>query len=258
MKNSIFIALLFSVLYFGCSSESDSITQENSEVSTVENRKPTGASANDLLSDSVYKKLVVELAYIDGFKPTEKSLNAFKSFINERTYKPNGVEIRLKAIPTKEKETYTINDIVTLEEQYRTMYNTQETITVWVLFVNGKSSKDTDASFVLGTAYYNTSFVIFEETIQELSNSTFEPERSLLESSVIHHEFGHILGLTNLGTPLQSDHEDLNHPKHCNEKSCLMYWSAETSQGLESLFSSNEIPKLDSQCIADLQANGGK
>lgn len=126
------------------------------------------------------------------------------------------------------------------------------------MFVNGKSSKDSDSSFVLGTAYYNTSFVIFEETIRELSNGTFEPERSLLESSVIHHEFGHILGLTNLGTPLQTDHEDADHPKHCNEESCLMYWTAETSQGIGNLFSSNQIPTLDSQCIADLQANGGR
>jgi hypothetical protein len=48
-----------------------------------------------------------------------------------------------------------------------------------------------------------------------MSDSAFEPNRSLLETTVITHEFGHILGLT-LGTALQSNHEE--HPKHCIEK----------------------------------------
>jgi hypothetical protein len=33
------------------------------------------------------------------------------------------------------------------------------------------------------------------------------------------------IGLTNLGTALQSNHEDAEHPKHCIEKTCLMFWS---------------------------------
>ncbi|WP_281980066.1 membrane metalloprotease [Tenacibaculum mesophilum] len=257
MRKKFFTVLLFSVLIWGCSKESEPIINDGVEVAK-ENRKPTGASANELLSDNVYKKMIVELAYVEGFEPTEEAKNNFKNFIEERTFKPNGVELYTKSIPTIGKEAYTINDIVTIENEHRTYYNTQNTIAVWALFINGKSSKDSDSSFVLGTAYYNTSFVIFEETIRELSNGTFEPERSLLESSVIHHEFGHILGLTNLGTPLQIDHEDVDHPKHCNEESCLMYWAAETSHGIGNVFSSNKIPTLDSQCIADLQANGGK
>jgi len=257
MRKEFFTVLLFSVLSWACSTESESIINEDVEA-VNENRKSTGASANDLLSDNIYKKMIVELAYVEGFEPTEEAKNNFKSFIEERTFKSNGVELYTKSIPATGKEVYTINDVVAIENQYRTYYNTSNTIAVWALFVNGKSSKDSDSSFVLGTAYYNTSFVIFEETIRELSNGTFEPERSLLESSVIHHEFGHILGLTNLGTPLQTDHEDADHPKHCNEESCLMYWAAETSQGIGNVFSSNQIPTLDSQCIADLQANGGR
>ncbi len=257
MRKEVILVFIFSILIFACSSENEPISNGDG-VSIKENRKPTGTSANDLLSGNIYKKIVVELAYVEGFEPTEKAKNNFKSFIEERTFKPNGVEINVKSMPATGKEVYTIDDVVAVENEYRTHYTSENTIAVWVLFINGKSSKDTNSSSVLGTAYYNTSFVIFEETIHELSNNTFEPERSLLESTVIHHEFGHILGLTNLGTPLQSNHEDSEHPKHCNEESCLMYWSAETSQGIENLFSSNQIPKLDSQCIADLQANGGK
>jgi hypothetical protein len=80
----------------------------------------------------------------------------------------------------------------------------------------------------------------------------------LLETTVITHEFGHILGLTNLGTALQSKHEDAEHPKHCIEKTCLMYWSSEIGGGIGNMVSSGAAPQLDAQCIADLRANGGK
>ncbi|MFV8358041.1 membrane metalloprotease, partial [Flavobacterium sp. XS1P32] len=123
---------------------------------------------------------------------------------------------------------------------------------------DGKSSKDTDTSVILGTAYRNTSFVIYEQTVHGLSDSAFEPNRSLLETTVITHEFGHILGLTNLGTTLQSNHEDTEHPKHCIEKTCLMFWSAEIGGGIGNMVSSGSAPQLDAQCIADLRANGGK
>jgi hypothetical protein len=41
-------------------------------------------------------------------------------------------------------------------------------------FADGKSSKDTDTSVILGTAYRNTSFVIYEQTVHGLSDSAFE------------------------------------------------------------------------------------
>lgn len=127
-----------------------------------------------------------------------------------------------------------------------------------MLFIDGKSSTDEGNNAVLGTAYWNTSFVIFQETVVNFSNSPFEPNRSLLETTVITHELGHILGLTNLGSPLQSDHEDEEHPKHCDVETCLMFWSAETGAGITNMARMSNAPQLDAQCIADLQANGGK
>ena len=61
-----------------------------------------------------------------------------------------------------------------------------------------------------------------------------------------------------MGTALQSAHEDPAHPKHCDVEDCLMYWAAETDSGLDNLMGNSSAPQLDSQCIADLQANGGK
>lgn len=260
MKQIILKVVLACSIFFSCTSESENDVDENNNVNTnfSLNRQATGSSANDLLSANSFKKMVVEIGYISGFKPSETAKNNFKKFIENSTNKPEGVTFIEKEIPATGKTIFTLDEVVALEKQHRTKYNTSTTIAVWVLFINGKSDKDTSQSAILGAAYWNTSFVIYEETIHGLSDSAFEPSRSLLESSVINHEFGHILGLTNLGSNLQSDHEDAEHPKHCKEKDCLMYWAAESSQGIGNILSGGQVPTLDAQCLADLKANGGK
>jgi predicted Zn-dependent protease len=262
MKHNILRVILICSILFSCSSEEaeqiiDPSTGDTMNVTS--NRQQTGSSANDLLSANTFDKMIVEIAFIEGFKPTQIALNNFKKFIEERTFKTAGVTFIKNKISTTAKTTYTLDEVVAIEKEYRTKYNSNSTIAVWVLFINGNSSRDSNQGSILGSAYWNTSFVIYEETIQGLSNSTFEPDRSLLESSVIHHEFGHILGLTNIGTDLQSDHEDVpDHAGHCVEERCLMYFAAETSQGIDNMISGGQVPKLDAQCLADLKANGGR
>ncbi|WOD42942.1 membrane metalloprotease [Hwangdonia lutea] len=262
MKYRFLITLLLIVSLMACSKEevSNQVDSNNggTETNKAANRKTTGASANDLLSSSTFKSMIIELVYVDGFEPTQTAINNLKSFIEARTFKPNGITIEKRSIAPTGKLKYSIEDIISIEDSNRTKYNTNNQIAIWAFFANGESNKNTENGVVLGTAYRNTSFVIYQETIEDLSNSAFEPDRSVLETTVITHEFGHIFGLTNLGTPMVSNHEDSSHAKHCNDEDCLMYWSAETGDGLSNLIGSNKAPELDAQCIADLQANGGK
>ena len=262
MKHKILISILFLLVILEACTKDD-ITNRNSgnnnnSINIIANKQATGSSSNDLLSDATFKSMVIEVVYVEGFEPTTVAINNFKSFLEARTYKPNGITVEKRAIPSLGKAIYSIEDISAIEDANRTKYNTDTQIAVWAFFANGKSDKDNGNSMVLGTAYRNTSFVVFEETIKNSSNSPFEPNRTLLETTVINHEFGHILGLTNLGTPLQSEHEDVEHPKHCNAESCLMYWAAESSAGIANMVNMSSAPPLDAQCLADLQANGGK
>lgn len=248
------VALAF-VLLASCSK--DDIT-DNSVIVKSNNKKVTGSSSHDILSENIFKSMVVEIVYVEGFEPTTATINNFVSFLNARINKSDGILIEKRAIASPGKTTFTDAEIVAFEDANRTKYNTSNQIAIWALFIDGKSSKDTSTTIVLGTAYRNTSFVIFENTIHGLSDSPFEPNRSVLETTVISHEFGHVLGLVNLGAPLQSNHEDTEHIHHCNVSSCLMHWSSETGQGISNMVSGGSVPQLDAQCIADLHANGGK
>ncbi|MBQ0909727.1 membrane metalloprotease [Flavobacterium sp. F-328] len=257
MKKISFLSLIALCFFVSCAKD-ETESSGSAAVNTTANKQVTGSSANDLLSDRKFKSLVIEIVYVNGFEPSAAAINNFVSFISARTFKPAGINVIKRAIASPGNATFTTQQIVALEDANRTKYNSGTELTVWAFFADGKSAQDTADGVVLGTAYRNTSFVIFEKTIHGLSDSAFEPNRTLLETTVITHEFGHILGLTNFGTALQSNHEDAAHPKHCIEKTCLMYWSAEVGGGIGNMVSSGSAPQLDAQCIADLRANGGK
>ncbi|MBU2930215.1 membrane metalloprotease [Winogradskyella psychrotolerans] len=259
MKNykHLFVLLILTVTT-SCSTDESTINSENLDININLNRQSVGNSANDFLSDSKFTSLVIELVYVDGFEPNATSISNFVSFIENRTYKPNGITVEKRGIISPGLENYTIQDIADIEIQQRQNYNSENKLTLWVFFADGEAATNTDSSSVLGTAYWNTSFVIYEETIQNLSNSPFQPNRSVLETTIITHEFGHILGLTNLGSPMEVDHEDLEHPKHCNDENCLMFWATESSNGLDAMANMTSAPALDNACINDLIANGGK
>ncbi|WP_298236817.1 membrane metalloprotease [uncultured Algibacter sp.] len=254
MKNKVLIFLLLLIFIYSCSK--DTVNEEET-VNILDNRQSTGSSANDILSDDLFTSIVIELVYVQGFEPSQNTINNFVSFLQARTFKPNGITVEKREVPSPGVEIYSIDDIADIEREQRTKYNKGSQLAIWAYFSDGKSENDSeqDNTVVLGTAYWNTSFVIYEETIQGLSNSPFEPDRTLLETTVINHEFGHILGLTDLGSPMQTEHEDETHENHCNVDSCLMYWASEFGIGINNMSS---IPQLDSQCIADLQANGGR
>jgi hypothetical protein len=254
LKKIIAILTMGFVLFVSCSKEDD---LSGNAVNPITNKQTTGSSSNDLLSDNKFKSMIIEVVYVDGFEPSTTAINNFVSFLEARTYKPNGIAIIKRAIPSSGKATFSVTEIAALEDANRTKYNTSDQIAVWVFFVDGKSVLDTSTSVVLGESYRNTSFVIFEKTVQGLSDSPLEPNRTLLETTVITHEFGHILGLTNLGAPMQSNHEDTAHSKHCNVSSCLMYWASETGHSISNR-GSGTAPQLDAQCLADLRANGGR
>ncbi|GAA4290350.1 zinc metalloprotease [Aestuariibaculum suncheonense] len=254
MKHKLLLLLTAALVFSSC-------TKDNSSNSTnfkIENQQATGSSAFDILSDDTYKSLIIELVYVEGFAPTSTAISNFQNFLNARIYKPGGITVEKRAIASPGESPYTTKEIAAIEDKNRTLYNTEDQIAIWMFFADGESDQNDDTSVVLGTAYRNTSFVIYEETLHGFSDSRYEPNRITLESTVINHEFGHILGLTNLGTAMTEDHEDPEHEKHCDVESCLMYWAAESSSSLGNLFNAGTVPQLDPKCLADLQANGGK
>ncbi len=222
------------------------------------NKKGTGESANALLANKDFSKMKVEIQYVEDYKPTDRALDSFKNFLEKYLHKPQGFEFKKTRIgePGGDDD-YSVQEVIDIEDANRNVYNEGNTIGVYFLFINGEHEDDTDNSKTLGVAYRNTSMVIYEETIQELSGGLNEPATHKLENAVINHEMGHNLGLVNNGSSMQTDHQDEQHGKHCDEDNCLMHWTVKTGDVVEKLLGGS-VPELDVNCRDDLKANGGK
>jgi hypothetical protein len=219
----------------------------------------TGASANALLSDARFDEIIIEAVYAGGFKPEQSSLNNLVAFLNARLHKPNGISIIEREVPAQGLGTYSIEEVRDIEDNLRTQFSTDNTLAVFVFFAEESNESDTGSRVVLGTAYRNTSLVMFQKTIEEFSGGLNEPSRENVESTVYQHEFCHIMGLVNIGTALQSSHEDDANNGHCDVEGCLMSAQLEAFNPLDMLsVVGSSVAQLEAQCILDLQANGGK
>ncbi len=249
----LFILLLF---FTSCSPEdSDS---GNRGIDKSANLKSLGTSAKELLSDTKFTSIRIEMVYVTGYEPSQKTQDNLVSFLNQRTFKPDGITIIKRAVSSSGKAPFEINEIAKIESEERLAYNAGDEIAVFIYFADGSNEKDTSSKVVLGSAFRNTSIVIYGETIKNISNRMNAPDKSTVESTVVNHEFGHLFGLVNLGTPLQTEHEDDLSSGHCDVSGCLMNANVEFGSGVVDMINNNTNPQLDDACILDLQANGGR
>ncbi len=248
--------LISSFILVGCSNDDDNSPFDNNPSQTA-NRQPLGSSANDLLSDTNFKSITIEMIAVQGFEPTTTAVNNFRQFLEDRLFKPDGIIINQRTVSSSSKAPFNIEEIAEIENDTRTLFNAGDDITVYVYFADGSKEDDTNEQVTLGSAYLNTSMVIYEGTLRRLGGSRpGAPSLSTIETAALNHEFAHLLGLVNLGTPLQSQHEDSDSNGHCNVQSCLMEAAIEFSSGIMGM--GDAVPELDALCIADLQANGGR
>lgn len=255
MKNIFKGILLILFLTIGCTKDDGLGNDLNNN--NYPYKQQVGYSANDILSNKKFTDIYVEVMYVAGFKPSAETLLNLIDFIASRTNKTN-IVIEERLINISLKSVYSIDDIRSIEDANRSIFSNENQLAISALFLDGKSSNDTETNTILGTSYRNTSFVIFEETIQTSSNNILGPDKIVLESSVILHEFGHLLGLVNKGTSMVVNHEDTTNNAHCTNENCLMYYLIEHGKNPHHWVQDGQIPQLDTNCINDLRANGGK
>jgi hypothetical protein len=205
----------------------------------------------DYLSSKKYEKLLVEICYVDGHAPEQASIDHLKSFLEARCNKPGGITFRYKSITSPGQSSFDENDLEDIEKDYRTEHSRRDQLVVFVFFADAGYN----TANVLGLKYGTTSCAVFEKTVKDNSGSIGQPSQMVLEATVLEHEFGHLLGLVDAGTDMVSAHASDGH--HCSNENCLMYHAVETLDFIGNL-AGGEIPGLDANCIADLQANGGK
>ena len=209
------------------------------------------------LESGKFDRLAIQIVYEKGYALTSETKTHLQNFLAERLNKPDGIIFDEKEIPFQGKGLIGMNDIRNMEKQFRTNFSKGKTLAVFVFCGAGDYSGNSGNSKVLGIAYDNTSLALFGKTIHAYSGGLTQPPRSVLESTVTEHEFGHLIGLVDNGTNMVQYHRDVENGHHCDKKDCLMYYAAETTDIISNLLG-GEVPALDNYCVRDLQGNGGK
>ncbi|MER3375091.1 MAG: hypothetical protein RIM83_10690 [Allomuricauda sp.] len=265
MKNKALYCLFALVLFLGCSKDSTSDSDTNVKIDKSANLLGTGKSAQDFLANTKFDQLVIEIAYVSGFQPTAEAIATFEEFIRARTFKEE-IMFTYKQLPSPNEETLTLNEIVDLEKENRTAYNDGTTLAMYIYFADAPTENDDESEnlVTLGAVYQNTSMVIYEATIRDLVGDSSFVTVADVEAATLNHEFGHLLGLVDLGTPAINDHEDPDAESHCTTEGCLMRAELQFGRSMLKLMQNNAskglgtIPNLDAECLLDLQDNGGR
>lgn len=262
-KFRILIILLTIGFFLNCSKDSDNTTPGGIDKSA--NLLATGDSANDILSNTIYSRLLIEAAYVTGFRPTTETMNNFETYLRDRTFKTD-IQVVYRELDSPNEETLTLQEIADLESENRTAYNEGETLAIYIYFADAPSdSDDEDEGIVtLGAVYRNTSMVIHEGVVRKLANQSSLITISDVETSTLNHEFGHLFGLVDLGSAMVNPHEDPDAENHCDIAGCLMRGELQFGGGMMGVLEKSKlskgvaVPTLDAECILDLQNNGGR
>lgn len=215
----------------------------------------TGIMAHDFLSADQYDKLIIQIQSVEGYELTNGTVDYLTTFLQQRLNKPMGISIVTSTIASSGKATLSFDEIRAIEKSNRTLSTNGKTLTAYFYVADADYSGNSADGQVLGVAYGPTSMAIFGKTIHDNSGGLGQSSQTMLESVVVSHEFGHILGLVNRGSGMQVNHEDQTHAKHCNNTQCLMYWQVQSNAAIGIM---NSVPSLDNNCINDLRGNGGK
>lgn len=245
------IGIIPLLLLSSCQKNSSNFQHNNS---TYRHDLDVGASARDLLSDNLYNSLQIEVQYIDNPAPSQPALALLQAMLTARINKPGGITIQTKKIKPS-SDLFTLDGIKGIEEKNRTVFTIGRNLGVYVLLLNGYYLSD---SAVMGSAYRNTSVVLFGQAVLDHSSNNTEVQK-VLQATTMEHLFGHLMGLVDEGAPMRVNHRDALHGYHCNNERCLMYYGAiDANFAVTQWASVDSIPGLDSNCINDLRAIGGK
>lgn len=212
---------------------------------------PFAIEPKDYLSSKKYSELMIEICYVDGFMPEQAALDNLKAFLEARCNKPGGISFTYKNIASPGDASFTEEELEKLEKNQRSEYSRRDRLVVFVFFADAAYN----SASTLGLKYGHSSVAVFEKTVKDNSGGLGQPTKTILETTVLEHEFGHLLGLVDAGTDMVTAHAADGH--HCSNSDCLMYYAVETLDFMANL-SGGDVPELDAHCIADLQANGGK
>jgi hypothetical protein len=238
------------------------------DAASSEDGLSTGAGS--ALFQPATKRLSLEIDYVLGAEPFVKTAGGadpWKLFRdNASAILDKKIEVvvppglagmeRLTDVTAKE---FDRADIVAIAQKHRGAAVTDDTVSIYVLFLDGKFKDDngqvndnTAAVSVRGTGIIAMFKPVLTTGFQDPASPTF------MEQTTLIHEFGHAVGLVDDGIPPTSPHVDEAHGAHCSNPNCVMYYKNEmVKDGVDftaKFLTPNDGILFGPECLADARA----
>ncbi len=239
------IIVLLCLLLSSCKSNTN--TDSEDEANFSQYRKGYGTSADALLTARTYTSLLVEVQYMKGFAPDEGALSNFRQFLQSQLHKPGGIYFSFKEIPAAQDTTLNREQLAEIHRLYRTAFTTGTQFSLYVLYTNGYYKKQS----VLAHALFNSCIILYGAAVKANAESFTFPTQNTIETTLLLHEMGHLLGLVTDGNAMKAAHSDSSHHPHCENPNCVMYWSMAIAPDYGPL-RLRPFPTFDSACLQDL------
>ncbi|MBA3663282.1 MAG: hypothetical protein H0W61_03615 [Bacteroidetes bacterium] len=246
IKQLTLVLILLSTFICGCKKKTDPAATPGSAISSI-----------DYLSSSIYQKLEVQIVYDKGYPPSPETIASIKTFLESKINKPAGITITQKEIQGPSTSRITLENLRNIESLNRSFISNGGTLSMFIYLTNAEYEEPQSDYKTLGVQYGPGGIALFGKSLHNSAGGIGQPSYHVLESSVVLHELGHVVGLVNTGTKMVTAHMDAAHGHHCNNKECLMYFAVETSDIVSNILGGT-VPPLDVNCNNDLKANGGK
>ncbi len=199
------------------------------------------------LNDDDYSDLLIEYNYVEGYPPSHTARSSLISTIfdlGDKDQITDTLGVGISIGPGRSR--YSSDEIRVLFDEYNSYDRGGSTMVLNVLYLDGEWYQESN---VLGLSFGGDKIVVFMETILSLAQRSENLNSEDIETSVLIHEFGHILGLVGIG--YESGHEDEDYPHHCDESAgrCVMSASVEVKVGA---YTEPPPKEFCSLCLEDL------
>jgi len=154
------------------------------------------------------------------------------------------------------------SDLEEIAERHRSMPSQGDTATFYAVFVDGVyiDERGVQRPRRLGVTVGTTGIVgLFKPAIAsvEAADATNGITAAILEQSTLVHELAHAVGLVDNGIPQVTPHHDEEHPLHCTNERCLMFWSNEGARDATAFarayVATGSRLLLGSECVLDVR-----
>ena len=173
---------------------------------------------NDLLPPKTYyyDQIHFEIAAVTSATPAVSALRQFRERLHENQIcrrRNITFSVHAKEYPATPDNLWTADLLHSFEyvlRRDRDLDRNDRNLTIFIAYVEGIWVKDGVGRRVAGLAYSLNSFAVFKDRSESR------------ESTVLLHEFGHLIGIMRD----YYEHHDEDHPNHCKNRECAMYWTA--------------------------------